>query len=208
MVPLELIIDEVVVLAADALWIITVLLGAFYGWHEVGEARKSYQWAKEYHPPSISNARKDYRVAKRLTWAMVLWLVIALLILMRDVERVAEEAYAQAGTAILARVLLIIVIFLIADALRIKKAERDRWRKEAEEENGAGDNAISSSLQRIEESDEDRFSEGELEKHDVRERLDMAALVSREELEDVRRELREKMDKVIELLKQKDGADE
>lgn len=53
--------------------------------------------------------------------------------------------------------------------------------------------------------DEDRFSEGELEKHEVRERLDTAAAVSRGELDAATARLSEQMNRIEEKLDRMGG---
>lgn len=99
-------------------------------------------------------------------------------------------------TLVVSSVILLGFGVFVVEAL-VGRGERKRMMRGEVEEN-----AVSESLRRIEEYDEDRFSEKELEQREVRNRLDKADVVRREELEAVEEKLEEKLeDKLDEILR-------
>jgi hypothetical protein len=97
------------------------------------------------------------------------------------------------------RSLVILLTAVVAGAVFITEAimgrlERHRMLREsvgAQELSGIGRKLDAAATEQ-----EDRFSEGELEKREVRERVDRAAAVSRSELDEVREELGGKLDAI------------
>lgn len=75
-----------------------------------------------------------------------------------------------------------------------------RWGRRLPREEVPKPRTTDERLDHAEEEAEDRFAEGELEKHEVRDRLNRAALVSRGELEAVEKKLDNKLDEAISLL--------
>jgi hypothetical protein len=169
---------EVVVIGLAAIFVVLAAL-AFANWRDLAKDRAAALGEARYFVE-----KELVRVRLRFAGWLTLALAMAARLVLPDVP---ERSLVILFTAVVAGAVF------ITEAImgRLERREMLRGGELSQELSGIGRKLDAAATEQ-----EDRFSEGELEKREVRERVDRAAAVSRGELDEVREELGGKLDAI------------
>jgi hypothetical protein len=179
---------EVVVIGLAAIFFILAAL-ALANWYDLTKDRAAALEEARYFVE-----KELVRVRLRFAGWLMLLLAMAERLVLPDVP---ERSLAILLTAVVAGAVF------ITEAImgRLERREMLRGGELSQELSGIGHKLDAAATEQ-----EDRFSEGELEKREVRERVDTAAAVSKGELDEVREELGAKIDEVIAMLRTREDG--